>query len=99
MGMTEFRESFAPRSQMNRTFLPFNPMLPSARARFITNGISARVESATAMLVLNERSRKARRVMMLRLLGCIRLLLLKTLGGHQQGHHAANAGIVSGASV
>ena len=59
--MMLFNPSLPKRSQMKRTFLPFNPMLPSARARFITKGISTSVESAAAMPTLAERLRKVRR--------------------------------------
>src|SRR5689334_19732791 len=94
MGATELRPSFAPRSQMNNTFLPFSPMLPSARARFMTKGMSVRVDKATAMLALNERSKNVRRVMRLRLPFCIQLLLLKSLRRHQHGNHAPHAGVI-----
>jgi hypothetical protein len=46
--MTEFKLSLPNRSQMKSSFLPFNPIVPSARARFMTKGISTKVESATA---------------------------------------------------
>ena len=67
MGMMLFSPSFPNRSQMKRTFLPFKPMLPSASARFITNGMSTRVESAAAMPIFAERLRKVRREKTLKL--------------------------------
>src|SRR5712691_3304957 len=73
--------SFPKRSQMKRIFLPFCPMLPSAKARFMTNGMSTKVDSATARLVLIDRSRNLRREIILKL--CIGLLLLEALKGHQ----------------
>src|SRR5213596_3589337 len=98
--MTEFNPSLAPRSQMKRIFLPFKPMLPSASARFMTNGMSTRVDSATAMLVLNDWLRKARRERILKFLYCcISLLLLETRESHQHRHHAAHARVVIGACV
>src|SRR5436309_7458894 len=97
MGMTEFSASLAPRSQMNSTFLPFKPMVPSARAFFTTSGTSIKVPNATAAPVLKLRSRKDRRVRTFRvdLLFCISSLLLESLEGHQHGDHAAHAQVVS----
>src|SRR6266705_1623701 len=98
--MTEFNPSLAPRSQMKRIFLPFKPMLPSASARFMTNGMSTSVDSATAMLVLNDWLKKARRERILKCLYCcISLLLLETGESHQHRHHAPQAGIVIGGRV
>src|SRR5213082_445135 len=95
MGATELRASLAPRSQMKRSFFPFSPMLPSARARFITKGISTRVESATARLLLAERPRKLRRVRRFNWLFCI-LLFVKTLQDHQHRHHPPDPRVIVG---
>src|SRR5437868_9366571 len=94
MGITEFRESLAPRSQMNKTFFPFKPMLPSASARFIMNGMSTSVERATPIPVFRERSKKLRRVISL-ILGSIKLLFFETLQGHEVRNHASHARVVS----
>src|SRR6185436_20263397 len=94
MGMTELSASLAPRSQMNRSFLPFKPMVPSASARFITKGMSTNVEGATPIPILNDRSKNERREMMLKLL--IMLLLLKAWKSHKHRDHAANAIVISG---
>src|SRR5688572_7144388 len=103
--MTELRPSFAPRSQMKRIFFffpscPGRPMVPSARACFMTSGMSTRVDKAMARLVLAEALRKLRLVMRLSLqsrLECrIKLLFLETLECHEHGDHATDAGVVSG---
>src|SRR5436309_12386735 len=91
MGMRELSESLAPRRKIKSNFLPFRPMLPSARARFTTKGMSTRVERAMPMPILKERSKKPRRVMIFK---CCILLFLKTLHGHQHAHQAPNAVIV-----
>src|SRR6185369_2232367 len=92
--MTEFNPSLAPRIQMKRSFLPFNPMVPSARARFSTKGISTSVDIATARPVLNDWLRNERRVMML--ICCIGLLFLGALQGHDHCHHSAHARVIGG---
>src|SRR3989442_16031358 len=91
MGITELSASLAPRRKMNSNFFPFNPMLPSAKARFMTNGISTSVDNATPRPSLKERSRKPRRV---RILNCCILLLLETLEGHQRANHTTNTRVV-----
>src|SRR5258706_11123684 len=94
MGMTELSASLAPRSQMKRTFLPLRPMVPSARARFMTSGMSTSVDRATAMPALVVWPRNERRVRTLRLDFCIKLLLLETLESHEHRHHAADPGVI-----
>src|SRR5215204_4262663 len=99
MGMRELRPSLAPRNQMKRTFLPW-PIVPSAKARFITIGMSTSVDRATARLAFAELLRKLRRVIRFSLqlpLECrIKLLFLETLQCHEHGHHATDASIVNG---
>src|ERR1051326_2016566 len=92
--MTELSASLAPRNQMKSSFFPLRPIEPSASARLITNGISTRVDRATARLVFTERSKKLRRVMILQLQVCIILLFLETLQGHQPRHHPSNSPVV-----
>src|SRR5215207_3583180 len=101
MGMSELSPSLAPRNQMNRIFFffpsgPSIPIVPSARACFITKGMSTRVDRATAILALAELLRKLRRVIRLSVdLGSrIKLLFLETLQCHQHGHHTADASVV-----
>ena len=76
--MTELRESFAPRKKMKRSFFPFKPMVPSASARFTTRGMSTSVDKATPRPILKLRSRKPRRVMMLK--RCIGLRVGRIVG-------------------
>src|SRR5438552_15334393 len=92
MGMTEFKPSLAPRRKIKSSFFPLRPMLPSASARFITNGMSTRVDNATPNPTLAEWSRKDRRERTLK--ECIRLLFLKTLKGHQHRQHAPDPSVV-----
>src|SRR6185369_551551 len=92
-GITEFSESFEPRRKMNRNFFPLRPMLPSASARFITNGMSTRVDKATPIPILKLRSKKLRREMILKF-SIKFLLFLKALEGQEHGHHAPNPDIV-----
>src|ERR1041384_1145855 len=91
--MTELRPSFAPRRKINSSFLPFNPMVPSARARFIRIGMSTSVDRATPMPILNERFKNDRRLRMWK--GGI-LLFLEMLQGHQHADHAAHSLVVRG---
>src|SRR5262249_53915 len=95
--MTELRASLAPRNQINSSF--FFPSNPSAKARFITNGISTSVLSATASALLPDRSKNARRVIRLRFDFCIALLLLESLQRHEERHHAPDALIIGVAHV
>src|SRR5688500_7299563 len=100
--MSEFKPSLAPRNQMNRSFFPFSPMLPSASARFMTIGMSTSEARAAAIPALDAVLRKARRLRMLKWWCCISgswLLLLKTLHGHQHGDHAAHTCVIGGARV
>src|SRR6476646_6936952 len=94
MGMTEFRESLAPRRKMNKSFFPFRPMVPSASARFMMNGMSDCVARAPPRPIFVERSRKPRRVMRLGL--CIALLFLKALQREQHRDAAADSRFVRG---
>src|SRR5262245_57828583 len=94
VGMTEFKLSLAPRSQMKSSFLPFSPMLPSARARFMTNGMSTSVATAAARPAFAPVPRNERRVIMLIWLFCIRLLLLESLGRHEERNHPTHARVV-----
>src|SRR5690349_12167660 len=81
---------------MNSTFLPLRPMLPSASARFTTNGMSTSVESATPMLILKLRSKNARRERMLK---SFMSLLLESRQRHQGAHHAPYTLIVRAVRV
>src|SRR5947209_16063381 len=76
---------------MNSNFFPLRPMLPSASARFTTNGTSTRVDNATAIPVLNDRSKNARRV---RMLMCCILLFMKTWRSQQHGRHRSHTRVV-----
>src|SRR2546425_109880 len=75
-------------------------MVPSAKARFTTSGMSTSVERATPNPSLKLRSKKPRRVRMLKC--CIELfgsrvkslLFLEPGRGHQHGNHAADTRIV-----
>src|SRR6185436_14214899 len=91
MGITELIASLAPRRKMKRSFFPLRPILPSASARFITNGMSTKVDNATPRPNLNERSKKARRVKILKLRI---LLLLESLKAHQRADHAADTLVI-----
>src|SRR5947207_7833598 len=95
--MTEFSASLAPRRKTKSSFLtlpsgPGTPMLPSASARFITQGMSTSVESATPSPILKPRSKKVRRERIL--LFCIGLLFVEALKSHEHRHHAADAGVI-----
>src|SRR5437899_10144353 len=76
---------------MKSNFFPLRPMLPSASARFTTNGTSTRVDNATAIPVLNDRSKNARRV---RMLMCCILLFMKTWRSQQHGRHRSHTRVV-----
>src|SRR2546425_2356314 len=89
--MTELSASLAPRRKMNSNFFPLRPMLPSASARLTTNGTSTRVDNATAIPVLNDRSKNARRV---RMLMCCILLFVKTWRSQQHGRHRSHTRVV-----
>src|SRR6266540_3017612 len=106
MGITELRASLAPRRKINSSFFVFplapgTPMVPSANARFTTSGMSTRVERATPKPILKLRSKKPRRVKMLKC--CIglfgsaveNLLFLEAGRGHQHRNHAADTRIVN----
>src|SRR5438045_3216733 len=105
MGTTEVRASLAPRRKMNSSFFvlplaPGTPMVPSANARLTTSGMSTSVERATPNPSLKLRSRKPRRVRMLKC--CIelvestveKLLFLEPGRGHQHRDHAADTRVV-----
>src|SRR6266566_7151056 len=109
MGITELRASLAPRRKINSSFFVFplapgTPMVPSANARLTTSGMSTSVDRATPKPSLKLRSKKPRRVRILKC--CIELfgsrvkslLLLKAGRGHQHGNHAADTRIVNRAS-
>src|SRR5262249_35154999 len=93
----ELRASLAPRSQMNNSF--FFPSRPRAMARFMTNGMSTRVLSATASPLLQDWPKNVRRVITLRFDFCIKLLLLESLQRHQKRHHPAYALLVGVARI
>src|SRR5437667_2623128 len=106
MGITELRASLAPRRKISSSFFVFpsgpgTPMVPSANARFTTSGMSTSVESATPNPILKLRSKKPRRVRMLKccigLLGSSveNLLFLEAMRSHQHGNHAADTRIVN----
>src|SRR6266699_1312108 len=106
MGITEFRASLAPRRKIKSSFFVFpsrpgTPMVPSANARFTTSGMSTSVERATPNPILKLRSKKPRRVRMLKccigLLGSSveNLLFLEARRGHQHRNHATDTCIVS----
>src|SRR6266496_2197500 len=100
--MTEFNASLAPRRKTKSSFLilpsgPGTPMVPSARARFMTQGMSASVESATPRPSLKLRSKNARRERIL--MFCIGLLFVEALKSHQHRHHAADAGVIRGGGI
>src|SRR6266516_7411839 len=108
MGITEFSASLAPRRKINSSFLVFplapgTPMVPSANARFTTSGMSTNVERATPNPSLKLRSKKPRRVRMLKCcIGVVEssvenLLFLEAGRGHQHGNHATETRVVSGA--
>src|SRR5438552_2133507 len=106
MGITEFSASLAPRRKINNSFFVFplasrTPMVPSASARLTTSGMSTSVERATPNPSLKLRSKKPRRVRMLKC--CIELfdsavenlLFLEAGRSHQHRNHAADTRIVS----
>ena len=91
MGITELSESLAPRRKMKSSFFPFNPIVPSANARFMMSGMSVSVASATPRPILTDRPRKARRVRMLKV---SILLFLKTLQRQQHRHRPPHASLL-----
>src|SRR6266542_5993471 len=105
MGITEFSASLAPRRKINSSFFVFplgpgTPIVPSANARLMTSGMSTSVDRATPNPSLKLRSKKPRRVRMLKCcIGVVEssvenLLFLEAGRGHEHGNHATDTGVI-----